>query len=582
MNARKKISTPHRMLASLCLLIPSLVIANEPAPLNPVWEPVPTRVEANGDQRIIHFGERQYRLSPAKANKKGQMRQPLKGAFTEFHQYRKPAKWGANDFSIYAGNEGFGLVWLLPGFGLAVGSVSESGTHYLSVLRGQDGVLNPPVPGVYQHELRPLVFRSGADNGELLAERTLLIFGSHGNYNWTGMGAKAIATPLTQPPVAAAWLFDRNGVAQQWSSLTSLTPAPSSQDAYGSGGTKKYVRTTANGEILFATAGKNGTLDVHVLSADLKPVRTITGVREFVQQTEKPFDKSKKRGAYGYWHSWFVNLAQVGGYPTENHDVFIGNLTSVLLAPVAGMDGWYRVLGEDGKLSVPGNGIALKPLTRQRTAKGHFEGVTPVDYTLAYGYVVAYRVGGDIRYGWASPQLSTHTGPIWRNALVVASERPEELRPTVNVAPQLLLAQFDGGDWQTYAEPKVHIDFSTFLEPNTFSGYLPPATTPQQAAFLAEEVIIALGREINAGNMSAQSSTLAYMSQQNKADQQARRQEQARKEQFWRMIMEGVAGGLQAAEVPESKGGPTPSALGPDFYWQNGTLWHRPSGRSVR
>ena len=145
-----------------------------------------------------------------------------------------------------------------------------------------------------------------------------------------------------------------------------------------------------------------------------------------------------------------------------------------------------------------------------------------------------------------------------------------------------MLAQLDSGEWQAYAEPKVHIDFSSFLEPNNFSGYLPPASTPQQAAFLAEEVIIALGKEINKGNMAVQSSTLAAMRQQTQEYQQARRQEQARKEQFWRMIMEGVSGGLQAADVEPSSGGPQPSALGPDYYWQNGTLWHRPSGRSVR
>ena len=582
MNQLKSISLRFRNVAGLCLLLPSLVLASEPAPLNPVWQPVPTRVEASGDQRIIHFGERQYRLSPIKANEKGQMRQPLQGAMTQYHQYRKPERWGPSDFIGYAGTEGFELVWLLPGFGLAVGSRLSSGEPLLSLLRGQDGVLNPPVPGVYKHNLRPQVFRAGAKDEDLLAERTLLVFGSHNNYTREGMGAKAIVTPLQQPPVAAAWLFDREGVVQQWSPLKSLIPARSSQDVDVSIHTNKYLRTTTSGGVMFATEGKNGTLDVHVLSQDLKPVRTIAGVREFLQQTEKPFDKSKQRGAYGYWNSSVVNLAQIGGYPTENTDVFIGALTSVLLAPVPGMDDWYRVLGEDGALSVPGGGIALKPLTRQRTSKGYLEGMAPVDYTLAFGYLVAYRVGGDIRYGWASPQLSTQTGPIWRNALVVDSERPDELRPTVNVASQLLLAQLDSGEWQAYAEPKVHIDFSTFLEPNTFSGYLPPASTPQQAAFMAEEVIIALGQEINKGNMAVQSSTLAAMRQQTQEYQQARRQEQARKEQFWRMVMEGVVGGLQAVEVQPHTGGPESSVLGPNYYWQGGKLWHRPSGREVK
>ena len=583
MNALKNVSLRLRHATGVLLLLPSLVVANEPAPLSPVWEPVPTRVEASGDERIIYFGERQYRLSPMTTDDKGRLRQPLAGTFSYLDTLRKPNVWRQTTFAQY-GSTGYEQVWLLPGFGLVLGRPIGAGGYDRMLLRGQDGALNPPVPGVSSslgYGLQPFVLRAGAADDVLTADRTLVIFGSHRNYHTDGIGTLT-ATPLDPPPIAAAWLFDRQGVIQQWSSLKSLTPAQSSQDLDRTAYTQRYARTTASGDVMFATAGKNGTLDIHVLSRDLKPVRTITGVREFLQQTEQPIDKNKKRGAYGYWNTSFIDLAQIGGYPTEKKDVAMNSLKSVLLAPVSGMQDWYRVLGEDGSLSVPGNGIAIRPLARQRTATSHIEGIAPVDYTLTYGYVVAYRVGGDIRYGWASPQLSTHTGPIWRNALVVDSERPDELRPTINVAPQLLLAQLDTGEWQAYAEPKVHIDFSSFLEPNTFSGYLPPASTPQQAAFLAEEVIIALGKEINKGNMAAQSSTLAAMSQQRQVDQQLRRQEQARKEQFWRMVMQGVSGGLQAADVEPSSGGPQPSALGPDYYWQNGTLWHRPSGRSVR
>jgi len=587
MNDVRKMALRVCNVAAL-LLLPSLVIANEPAPLNPVWQPVPTRVEARGDQRIIHFGERQYRLSPIMADEKGIPRQPLDGTFMGFKDYRKPPRWEQDTFAAFTGKAGFEHVWLLPGFGLLVGNSWSSGEPSLYLLRGQDGVLSPPVPGVLTGglSLRPFVLRVGTGDDTLTAERTLLIFGSHRNYDYRsydaqGRNTTTTATPL-EKPLAAAWLFDRESVIQQWSSLKSLTPAHSSQDLDRGANTKRYVRRTANGDVIFATAGENNTLDIHILSRDLEPMRTITGVREFLQQTEQPIDKSKKPSAFSYWNSSFVERAQIGGYPIEKADVSMNSLKSVLLAPVPGMADWYRVLGEDGSLSVPGDGIALKPLTKQRRAEHYIEGIAPVDYTLAYGYLVAYRVDGDIRYGWASPQLTSQTGPIWRNALVVDSERPEELRPTINVAPQLLLAQLDSGEWQAYTEPKVHVELSTFLEPNTFSGYLPPAATPQQAAFLAEEVIIALGKEISKGNMARQSSTLAHMRQQNREYQQIRRQEQARKEQFWRMIMEGVSGGLQAADVEPSSGGPQPSALGPDYYWQNGTLWHRPSGRSVR
>lgn len=571
-------SRASRLLASLALLLPLSAPAKTPVPLSPVPETVPTRVETSGEQRVIHFGDRQYRLSPPRADNKGVVRQPLAGSITHYDSLSGSGSWRSGTFDRYAGPAGFQHVWLLPGFGLAVGSSRERGGYFLYLLRGSDGTLNPPVPGVYAAGLEPLVVRAGATDADLLAGRTLLLFGSHASYEYSGIRIKdKKATPVN--PVSAAWLFDTQGVVQQWSPLRSLTPLYSDTDAH-TDKTERYFRRGPAGEVMFATAGAGDTLDVHVLSADLKPLRTVRGVREYLQQTEQPVDRSKAPGAYGYWHSHFVELAQIGAYAMEKSDVWPAFMKSVLLAPMPGVDGWYGVLQADGSLAVPGDGIGLKPLVRKRKAPVATPGMRAVDYDLAYGYLVAWRVKGDIRYGWASPELSTNTGPVWRNALLVESELLAERR-SLNVDPRLLLVQLDTGAWQAIAEPKVHVEESTFVAPNTFSGFLPPASTPQQAGQLAEAVVIALAESINKRNAAVQGSTLAHMRQQTQAYEQQRRAERARREEVWRMAIQGLVQGVGQAQVTPSRPGREASHLGPDYYWEGGQLIHGPTQTTV-
>lgn len=564
MTIVKKTVTGPRAMLGFALLLPALACAQAPVPLSPVWEPVSTRVEVQGDVQVIHLGERQFRLLPPAPDKDGKPRRVLEGPLrvVDYDGYRPRGTRAIQRLQ----NDYF---WLLPGYGIAPANPGKHG-HYSYLLRGSDGLLDPPLSGsTGNFGLQPVVIRAGAADTELLAERTLLIFGSRREFDTQGIGKQARSTPVAQ--VSAAWLFDRQGVIRQWSPLERL-PKPYNA-AVRSEQTAEYLGRGPQGEVMFATAGAGDTLDVHVLSTGLEPLRTWQGVRVLRQQTEQPINRGKTPDSAEYWSYTFVGRASIGNYAFERTDVPPVAMKAVLLAPIPGAEGWYGVLQPDGSLQVPGGGIGLKPLTRERTQ--------PVKYTLAYGYLVAYRVQGAIRYGWASPQLTVNTGPVWRKALLVDSERLAE-PSSMNVDPRLLLVQLDTGAWQAIAEPKVHVAESTFLEPNTFSGFLPPAGTPERAAELAEAVVIQLGNALADRNFARQSSTLAHMRAERQADAERRRIEQARREEVWKAVMDGLVQGVGALKVEPLKPTRKPSALGAEYYWEGGALIHAPTNTTVR
>lgn len=554
----------------VALLLPVLAFAKAPVPLNPVWEPLPTRVETQGDVRIIHLGERQYRVLPPKPDRNGKLRPVLEGPIGYVDYYR-----GRSPSTVAIRNVQHDYFWLLPGYGLVPANLDKYG-YYSYLLRGSDGLLDPPLSGTGKSGLKPVVIRAGADDTELLARRTLLLFGSHSCCDTQGSGKAAVSTPVAQ--VSAAWLFDTQGVIRQWSPLARLPKPYSAAPHYEH--TADYVGRGPNGEVMFAAPGPADTLDVQVLSADLEPLRTWRGVRELRQQTEKPVDRSKQRDSAEYWSHTFVGRASVGNYAFEKTDVRPAAMKAVLVAPIPGAEGWYGALQPDGTLQVPGGGIGFKPLTRQRSVPSGIPGEPPLTYTLAYGYLVAHRVKGDIRYGWASPQFTVNTGPVWRNALLVESERLVE-RPGLNVDPQLLLVQLDTGAWQAIAEPKVHVEESTFLQPNTFSGFLPPAGTAERALELAEAIVIQLDNVLNDRNFARQRSTLAHIRAEHQADAEQRLVEQARREEVWRAVMDGVVQGLDAVKFEPLKPTRKQSALGAEYYWEGGQLIHAPTNTTV-
>lgn len=546
------------------LLWPLLAVAKTPAPLGPVPpEPVPFRVEQQGEARVIHLGTHQYRLLPSAQNDKGILKQPLDGAFTGYASHLKPPQWRQNTLARYAGPEGFERVWLLPGFGLALanrGILRDDQLNW-TLLRGNDGVVNPPVPGVREYSLNPYVARPKDAQDALQAERTLLIFGSKSREYWLAGKVQRL-----DQPVSAAWLFDREGVLQHWSPLANLRGWSGAASRDHPVVNFHHVYQNQNGDTVFASAAQDSSLNLHIFSADSGNVSTLSGVRLLRQQKEDISASPKD----------YVDFEPLGAFYREKRDFDPLRLGAVLLAPLPGVSGWYGLLQGDGKLTAPDKAIGVMPLVRHYPARrGHDA------YDLVYGYVLAYRVANDIRYGWASPELTRFTGPVWRNALVVNSERAAEVNIRLNTAPQLLLAQLDSGEWQAYAEPKLHIPESSFGEPNSFGGLLPPAANPRDAALLAEAVLIAFSEQ------SAEAAGRAHFGAIDQANRRSNeyRASRAQRESFWLMAIEGVMGGVDKGAREHKVTLPPlaePSALGPNYYWQNGKLWHRPSGREVK
>ena len=263
---------------------------------------------------------------------------------------------------------------------------------------------------------------------------------------------RVITTLFRWKTVSLAWLFDENGLVQAWTPLADL-----SGNVGASWHTRlEYVRQSAEGHVMFATPGAGGTLDVHLFEPGLEQMQTFEGVVRLYQQTETPT-------------SYHLTV-DVGGTPFENWAMRPGDHKTVLLMP-AGREGWYSVLREDGIASLPEGVTGLKPLIRNRLGSSEPKGVAPVRYDMAYGFLVHYQTPEGERYGWASPELSTYTGPVWTEAQIVDSARLEsEARGFVD--PRLIVAKTDAGYWRAYAEPRIEYGESTLKEPNTFSEHV--------------------------------------------------------------------------------------------------------------
>ncbi|MEE4249466.1 MAG: hypothetical protein V2I38_02660, partial [Alcanivoracaceae bacterium] len=272
------------VLLSAALLWPFLSHAEAPAPLSPVPpDALPFHIDQQGDVRVLNFAGREYRLRPAAPDGNGRLRQPLDGTITSFSSHLKPPRWEQKDLPRYAGPEGFERVWLLPGFGLLVanrGGLRDQLSWTL--LRANDGVLNPPVPGVRNYHLSPFVARQGAQHDALLAERTLLVFGSK---QWQyGLGDGKSLT--LDAPVSAAWLFDRDGVMQHWTPLVNLKGWDGATTQSHRVDSFHYVFQTESGDAIFASEGDKGTANVHFFSAQTGHVKTVSGVRVLRKQKE--------------------------------------------------------------------------------------------------------------------------------------------------------------------------------------------------------------------------------------------------------------------------------------------------------
>lgn len=548
----------------------------EPPLLEPQFVPLPTSVETSAQGTDVTFGDRAYRVGLLTVE--GQDRPRVVGRITQ-RSHRKPDRW-----EVWKATSPADLVTLLPGFGFVLthegtprANEPRSQSHYL--LRGVDGVINPPIPSSGRDN-RPVVIRSGIDPDGLLADRTLVIMGSREDYVLhRGEGTNWTATPV-EFLQAFAWLFDRNGLVRTWVDLQDLKRHPSQELEPPAGeyrvprreGASRYLSHSPAGSVLFATPGEDGTLTIHVLDPDLEGYRSIPRVRLVRQQTEQPTRDH-------------VSVNAIGGHVLEKGNwLNPSNYRTALLAPLPDHEGWYGVVDPDGNVTVPGGGVALKPLSYKRRFFAEIPGMRQFDYELAYGFLIAHDTDQGRRYGWASPGLTAVTGPLWKQARLVASERiPAEATAQTNIDPNLLLVQFETGEWQVHPEPKVQMQESSFLEPNTFSGMIPPAATPEEAVMLAEAVVIAMDRQRARAGREAFERTMAVIREERQEAARRRAVERAEREKAWAEAMTLLT---EWSSRPRDPGPriPTaePSALGPDYYWYGGELIFRPTNRTVR
>lgn len=557
------------IIASVCLAAPSEAqrVRGEPAPLESAVSPIDTQVEITATGAVVTFGDRRYQLRnlPDAGGQAPGARVALEG--DGVWRDINGRGWRSGRFSRYYGGSGPHELWLLPGFGLlavnnSVSRTTGEVTSYRNIIRGRDGAMQPPVPGQSSYA-NPFAVRVGVQDNGLIAERTLLITGSTQAYNTSGMGGAMTMSPL-DATLSVAWLFDENGIIQQWSPVADLSGNSGFHSASTSG--FHYHQVSDQGHVLFATPGADRTINVHVLAPDLRAQQTFSGVVRLKLRSEDPRRTQ-------------TTVSAIGGMVRENREQFLDAHTTVLLVPLSEREGWYGLLQPDGSITVPADGVGLRPISRTVSSGAPFPGTRAIDYEMATGFVIAYDTPRGPRYGWASSELTAHTGPIWRDVRLHDSARLAQETPVLT--SQILLAQFEEGYWRAYVEPEVHIPTSTWTSPNTFTGYVPPGSTAEQAITFAENVLVHMVAEINRADRETFTRTLAFMQEQRRADAQERLRRSAERQAFWSAALGAAFTGMAQAQPPSGGRNIQPSSLGPDFQWQDGALIHVPSGRRV-
>lgn len=541
----------------------------EPPPMAPSFTPLETRVETQGERTTITFANRSYRIEPLRnpgsAERGAQLSLDGDALVRDFNSGR----FQRRRLSTYFGTSGPNEVWLLPGFGLIAYSdfiQRHNGQRRIErrLIRAEDGALEPPVAGRSRNSETGFAIRAGVHENGITAQRTLFLTAPQTRYASSGSGA-AITYQLMGETASMAWLFDETGLVREWSPLADLSGNTGLMPGNHLSSLVHH-RVSDAGHVTFATQEGDGSLSVHVMSPDLMTITTHTGALRIKQRREDP-----SRIA--------TTVSSIGAITRESREQNLDAAGTLLLVPAPGHEGWYAILEADGTLSVPGGGFGMVPISKTISSGTFYPGTQPVDYEVASAFVVAYQTDSGVRYGWASSELTAHTGPIWSDVRVHESQRLFEAAPALN--PQLLLARFDEGYWRAYAEPEVHIPTSTWQSPNTFSGFMPPAASAEQAVQFAESVLVQMTEDINREDRDTVSRTLAYMQEQRRIDTQERMRRSAQQQAFWGAALQAAFTGMAQADFQPTESGPQPSALGPDFYWEGGALIHRPSGRTV-
>ena len=517
--------------------------------IGPTFKPLPTTIHRHADHVSVHFGDRTYRIEPGEKPGEhvvvGDMRGWEVSAKTRTYTFKRSISYST--------------IRILPGFGFYLERQTPTGNVIRDLLRAEDGRVSSPF---YQ---RPTLVSFGVSEDGLTAQRSLLVTGARRPYTTQGIGIELTLTWQPQLTEAGAWLFNEQGVEQTWAGVVDLSAR------YGFPDEPQYALTSEEGHVSFAVSAGEDSLTVHSFSPELRHEMAHANARVVHLQREHPT-------------SGDIVMNQIGEHTYENDNISPSSYDAAVLVPVGQPKGWYRRLKSDGRLDAPGGGLALKPLSRARRFTHPTGGSQPREYTLVYGFLIAHATPQGLRYGWASPGFTAATGPIWRQAFLYESELiPQQTTRQLSLDPTLLVAESVTGGWQSFAEPKVQFELSTFTEPNTFSGYIPPAGSAEDAVAMAEGVVAGLDRK--RGELAAErlSSTLAAMAEERRAATRRRLAAQGEREKFWADVFAGLAQETAKGVTFEpSSQGSKPSALGPDYRWDGNTLIHVPSHRTVR
>jgi len=543
--------------------------ADPPPPFETTIEPAETRVEAAEHATIVTFGERTFRVSDV-MEQDGSERVVIQGQGLWYALYDRRPGWRRGDIDDRlaprrSGNE----VWLLPGYGF----ISHwpwrhrdgAQDHDREIIRGLDGAVNPPgsiEPGFSQRLGDSFVRRVGVQENPLLADRTLFIMGS--------------GRP-TLEATSRAWLFDDQGLAAQWSPLVDIGGVVNEGNWPGGRRANVYQRVSDEGHVTFGTPGADSAIDLHVLSPDLSTVTVHPGGRLIKLRPDDPALIQQ-------------NETPVEGVAFEPNFPNPALYETALLVPVEGRPGFYRRLEDDGRLTSPNGSIGFMPMSRRPSQRAptllNF-GPRYDDRLQTTGFLLAFETETGLRYGWVSSSFSHSTGPIWRDARIVDS--PTLAASGYGLITQILVAQTDAGFWRSYVEPVLSDPDSTWDSPNNFNNFLPPASTAEDAALLAERALDHFGDVFRAAYRQEWLRATAVSRAQAQANREAYLQERRRRmgeraaawEGFGQALSLGLSQGAENYRQSQSNTGTRPSALGPDFYWDGDELIHRPSGRRV-
>jgi hypothetical protein len=539
----------------------------EPPPLETTFEPMGTQVEFADGAAIVTFGDRTYRVSDV-VQQDGSAGVIIQGEGRWYSAWDRRPGWRRGDLATRSTRQSTNEIWLLPGYGFISHWPSQSRdgreVYDRQIIRGSDGAVNPPgstAPG-FSEELGPsFVRRSGVRANPLIADRTLFIAGS--------------ARP-TPEATSRAWLFDDQGVVEQWSPLVDVGGVVNEGNWPEGRAAVVYQRVSDQGHVTFGTPGLDGRIDLHVISPDLDTVTSHPDGVLIKLRPDNPNDVQQ-------------NGTPVEGIAFEPHFPNPVRHETALLAPAEGRPGLYRRLETDGRLTSPNQSVGFIPMSRrpsQRNASLLNFGPRYDDRPMATGFLLVYETESGVRYGWASSQLSHHTGPIWRDARIIESPRLTHLG--VGLITQILVAQTDEGFWRSFVEPVLHDPDSVWDAPNDFGGFLPPASTAEDAALMAERALEHRERTFREAYRQEWLQATAVSRAQAQANRewflQERRRRMGERAAAWEGFAEALALGVSqgAANYTPSSSGRRPSALGADFYWEGDALYYSGAGRRVR